>query len=39
MAAAANNKGKNADKRMIILHRKSFFDESHEKLIIVSVAI
>lgn len=39
IAAGNNHNGDKGEKQPLILHRKTFFDESHEKLIIVSVSV
>jgi hypothetical protein len=39
MTSAAVQSGAKGDKESLILHRKTFYDESHDKLIIVSVSI
>jgi hypothetical protein len=39
ITSAAVQSGAKGDKQRIVLHRKTFYDESHDKLIIVSVSI
>lgn len=39
IASTSNQSAGRGDKQQLILHRKTFFDESHEKLIIVSVSV